>query len=71
MIFLSYKNQSGTDIEFILQSVTGGTLLIRDMMNPDNFQEWQIIGVDVVADQFVQYTVVLTQGQWQVPNGWQ
>jgi hypothetical protein len=69
MIFLSYKDQSGTDIEIILQSVTGGTLLIRDMMNPVNFQEWQIADVDVVADHYVQYTVRLTQGQWQVPNG--
>ena len=70
MIFLSYKDQSGTDIEFILQSVTGGTLLIRDMMNPVvNFQEWRITDEVVVTDNYVQYTVVLTQGQWQVPNG--
>lgn len=69
MIFLSYKDQSGTDIEIILQPVTGGTLLIRDMMNPVNFQEWQIADVDVVADHYVQYTVVWRQGQWQVPNG--
>lgn len=69
MIFLSYKNQSGDDIETILQSVTGGTLLIRDMMNPDNLQEWQIADEEVVTNHFVQYVVVLTQGQWQVPNG--
>ena len=72
MIFLSYKDQSGADIEIILrsvQSVMGGTLLIRDMMNPDNFQAWQIYNVEVATDNYVQYSVFVTGGQWQVPNG--
>jgi hypothetical protein len=69
MIFLSCIDQSGTDIEFLLQAVMGGTIIIRDMLNPVNFQEWQIIAVDVLTDQHVQYAVVLNQGQWQAPNG--
>lgn len=73
MIFLSYKDQSGADIEFILdesaKSVMGGTLLIRDMMNPVNFQEWQIYNVDVFTNEYVQYSVFAPKGQWQVPNG--
>ena len=68
MIFLSSIDQSGTDIEFLLQSIMGGTIIIRDI-DPVNFQEWQIIAVDVLTDQHVQYTVVLRQGRWQVPNG--
>jgi hypothetical protein len=47
----------------------GGTLLIRDMMNPDNFQVWQIYNVEVATDNYVQYSVFVTGGQWQVPNG--
>ena len=68
MIFLSSIDRSGTDIEFLLQSIMGGTIIIRDI-DPVNFQEWQIIAVDVLTDQHVQYTVVLRQGRWQVPNG--
>lgn len=65
-IFISVFNKNGDDIEFILQSTN--VIRIRDLKS-NEFQNWQVTQpAEVVSDQYVQFTVTLTDGTWKPQN---
>ena len=65
-IFISTFDKNTTDIEFILQSTN--VIRIRSVVHGE-FQNWQVTQPpQVVTDQYVQFTVTLTDGTWKPQN---
>lgn len=65
-IFMSTFDKNGIDVEFILQSTN--VIRIRSVTHGE-FQNWQVTGEpNVVTDQYVQFTVTLTDGVWRPQN---
>ncbi len=61
-IFISTFDKNGFDTELILQSTD--VIRIRSVVTTE-FQNWQVTGQpNVVPDQYVQFTVTLTDGTW-------
>ena len=66
-IFISTFDKNGFDIEFILQSTD--VIQIRDITTSQS-QSWQVTQQPaVVSDQYVQFTVAHTGGEWIPQNG--
>jgi hypothetical protein len=61
-IFISTFDKNGFDIELILQSTD--VIRIRSIVTTE-FQNWHVTGKTVVSDQYVQFTVALTDGTWR------
>jgi hypothetical protein len=66
-ILMSTFDKNRMDVEYILQSTN--VIRIRSVTHGGDFQNWQVTQpAQVVSDQYVQFTVTLTDGAWRPQN---
>jgi len=57
-LYVSHIDGNGDDVEVLLGIINAGdVIVIQDRTNSANYQHWEVTGVSVVSNQYIDYTV--------------
>jgi len=68
-LYVSHIDQTGNDVEVLLGLINAGdVIVIQDKTNSANYQNWDVIAVSIVSNQYIDYTVSLASSTHSFSN---